>query len=248
MQPERNLTPVQDIRNAFGLLTRLPVSAGSPAGSCWAWPLVGVTVGGIAAISGTLLMDVGLPAGFAAAIVLAVAALLTGALHEDGLADTADGFWGGRTAERRLEIMKDSRIGSYGALTLILSLMAKWSLLVSLLTQGEALFAVMVAGALSRMIMPGLMAALPFARNGGLAASIGRPSGAQALSAVTLGLVISAGLCGFVGLMAALAAVIATVLLGLMARARIGGQTGDVLGASQQLAEISALAVLVAAL
>ena len=248
MQPERDVRPFRDLRNAFGLLTRLPVAGASPVGSCWAWPVVGAVVNALAAAMSILLADIGLPAGFAAVCALTVAILLTGGLHEDGLADTADGFWGGRTMERRLEIMKDSRIGSYGVLALILSLMARATLITELLSKGEALFALIVAGSLSRAIMPGLMATLPFARNGGLAASIGRPHKAAAIASFTLGTVISFGLCGIPGLAATLAAFLAAVIVAISARSKIGGQTGDVLGASQQLAEIAALATLVALL
>ncbi|WP_416171695.1 adenosylcobinamide-GDP ribazoletransferase [Haematobacter missouriensis] len=238
------MSPFQDIRNAFGLLTRLPVAAGSPAGSSWAWPVVGGVVNALAAACGVLLVDIGLPAGFAAVCVLGAAILLTGGLHEDGLADTADGFWGGRTKERRLEIMKDSRIGSYGVLALVLSLMARASLITGFLAGGDTLFAVIAAGALSRAVLPGLMAALPFARNGGLAASIGRPGKTAAIASLTVGALIAFSLCGLSGLVATLAAAAAAVLLAILAHIKIGGQTGDVLGASQQLAEIAALATL----
>lgn len=244
MQPERDVSPFHDIRNAFGLLTRLPVAAASPAGSCWAWPVVGGVVNALAAACGVLLADIGLPAGFAAVCVLAAAILLTGGLHEDGLADTADGFWGGRTTERRLEIMKDSRIGSYGVLALVLSLMARATLIAGLLAGGDALFALIVAGSLSRAVLPGVMAALPFARNGGLAASIGRPGKAVAIVSMAVGAVIAFGLCGMPGVAATLAAAAAALVVAILARIKIGGQTGDVLGASQQLAEITALATL----
>ncbi|MEM6390903.1 MAG: adenosylcobinamide-GDP ribazoletransferase, partial [Pseudomonadota bacterium] len=114
-----------DLALAAMLLTRLPVpinvsDPGRSAASCWAWPLIGAALGAATMGLAALAMAAGLSAGFAAALAMAGFALMTGALHEDGLADTADGLWGGRTPERRLEIMRDSRIGAYGVVALIL--------------------------------------------------------------------------------------------------------------------------------
>src|SRR6056297_3491159 len=114
-----------DLVSAAMLLTRLPVR-GMPtaraADAAWAWPLVGLAVGLPAGVVGMAVAAAGLPGGLAAAAALTVSIVLTGALHEDGLADCADGFWGGFDRARRLEIMRDSAIGSYGVLALGLSL------------------------------------------------------------------------------------------------------------------------------
>lgn len=243
----RDLSPLRDLHAAFGLLTRLPLpplplapsAAGRPA--VWAWPVVGATLGAICALAGQSALALGLPVGLAAAIVLGVAAALTGALHEDGLADCADGFWGGWTRERRLEIMKDSHIGSYGVLALIVTCLARWSAVVALLAGGYWA-ALIAATALSRAPMAGLMALLPNARGHGLSATIGRPSGGAALVASAVALVLALGLAGTAALPMALAVAGVTIGLGALARAKIGGQTGDVLGASQQLGELAALA------
>jgi len=238
-----------DLRGALGLLTRLPLP-GDPgpaiargARAAWAWPLAGVLVGVLAGAVGGGSLWLGLPATLAAALVLATQAIVTGALHEDGLADSADGLWGGQTRDRRLEIMRDSRIGSYGVLALTLSLLIRWSALTAL--AGHLWPALIVCGALSRAAMAVLMAALPPARPGGLSQSVGRPPARTAALACALAVGGAAALAGWgiVALIAVIAAV--TLACGLIARARIGGQTGDILGACQQLTEIAGLCVLV---
>lgn len=237
-----------DIASAFGLLSRLPfpqTDQHRPA-SAWVWPLVGSVVGTLAAGCGWVALTLGLPGGVAAAVVLAVGALATGALHEDGLADTADGLFGGWTRERRLEIMKDSHIGSYGTLALLLVTLAKWSALVALLGFGQ-IGAIIAAAALSRAPMAVIMAVMPNARNTGLSQTVGRPPVVAAGCAVGLALVIALPL-GAAGLGMAAAAGAAALGVALLARARIGGQTGDILGASQQIAELSALGVAAALL
>ena len=231
-----------DLASAFALLTRLPVPAHRPQGarSAWAWPVVGAVVGGIAAAVAWGGTAVGLPPGPCAALVLAAQALMTGALHEDGLADTADGLMGGRTRERRLEIMKDSRIGSFGALALVLVTLARWSALAALIGVG-GFAAIIAAAALSRAPMALLMAALPNARPSGLSHHVGRPSGGTAALACALALAIGLLTTGTGALLMALYAAPLILALAWAARARIGGQTGDILGASQQLTEAAAL-------
>jgi adenosylcobinamide-GDP ribazoletransferase len=184
----------------------------------------------------------------AAALALAVLAMVTGALHEDGLADTVDGFWGGRDRDRRLSIMKDSRIGSYGALALILSVLLRWSALAALFGGGAGLLALMAVGALSRASMAGVMALLPFARPGGLAAGTGHPPILAVLTGGGLALLLALASVGPAALAAALAALVAAAAVGALAWHRIGGQTGDVLGAAQQAAEMAGLVVLAALL
>ncbi|ACM00601.1 adenosylcobinamide-GDP ribazoletransferase [Cereibacter sphaeroides] len=235
-----------DVQLALALLTRLPLPGQSlpdrGAGAAWAWPLAGVAVGGLAALTAAAALALGLPATVAAALALAVQALATGAMHEDGLADTADGLWGGWTRERRLEIMKDSRTGSYGVAALVLVGLLRWSALAAALEDGVALL--VAAAVLSRVPMVGLMALLPNARGAGLAQSLGRPDGRQAALAAALGVGVALLLAGPAALVLAAAGGAAALALGLVARAKIGGQTGDILGASQQLSEA---AVLVAA-
>lgn len=252
------MTPIRDIAlglpgdlvSAFALLTRLPLPnhRGTGAASAWAWPLVGAVLGAFGAALASAALWLGVTPGVAAALVLALGAILTGGLHEDGLSDTADGLYGGWTRERRLEIMKDSRVGSYGVLALVLVTLARWSALTALLVFGGAthgFWAALVAtGALSRAPMAVMMSLLPNARGEGLSHATGRPSQATAFVAVGLAMVIATVLTGWAALPMLGAALGMGVLLSVAALRRIGGQTGDVLGASQQLAETACLAVL----
>lgn len=239
-----------DLFSAFALLTRLPVPDHAPRGAAaaWAWPLVGAGVGGLAALVAAIGAGVGLPSGVTAAAALATMAVVTGALHEDGLADTADGFFGGHSRERRLEIMKDSHIGSFGTLALLLVTLARWSALVSLIAAGHAVVALIVAAAVSRVPMVALMAALPNARQSGLSHLTGRPGRDTAAQAAILAALIALVLVGWAALWLAPVLGVGTLAIARLATARIGGQTGDVLGASQQLAELACLGVLAAAL
>ncbi|MCE6961491.1 adenosylcobinamide-GDP ribazoletransferase [Cereibacter sphaeroides] len=233
-----------DVQLALALLTRLPLPARSlpdrGARAAWAWPLSGVAVGGLAAAVAVLALGVGLPATVAAALALGMQALATGAMHEDGLADTADGLWGGWTRERRLEIMKDSRSGSYGVAALVLVGLVRWSALAAVLEAGSW-GAVVAAAVLSRVPMVVLMAWLPNARGAGLSQSLGRPDRRQALVAAGVGLGVALAFGGPEALVMAAAGAAAARILGLVAQAKIGGQTGDILGASQQLSEAAAL-------
>ncbi|WP_245298840.1 adenosylcobinamide-GDP ribazoletransferase [Pseudotabrizicola sediminis] len=245
---DRPVWILADVASAFGLLSRLPFPQTRhhrPA-ACWAWPLVGLVVGAMAAVAGWGAMAIGLPVGLAAALVLAVGAMTTGALHEDGLADTADGLFGGWTRDRRLEIMKDSHIGSYGTLALLLVTLAAWSALTALLAAG-AFPAIVAAAVMSRAPMAVIMAVLPHARADGLSRTVGRPSGLAALCAVAVAMLITGPLGLVAGVMSGAAAV-AALMVALFAKARIGGQTGDILGASQQMAGLAALSAAAAML
>ena len=236
---------LDDLLAGFGLLTRLPLPARSVTPrphAAWAWPVVGAILGALTAAAASLALWAGLSPAIAAALALITAALLTGGLHEDGLADTADGLMGGRDRDRRLEIMKDSRIGSYGALALLLVTLIRWSALTALIAAGQHWAALLAVGALSRAPMALLIATLPNARGSGLSHLTGRPPGSAAAIACGAGLGLSLATCGGAALAMALAAAATTALLARAAKARIGGQTGDILGASQQLAEAAALA------
>jgi adenosylcobinamide-GDP ribazoletransferase len=237
-----------DLPAALGLLTRLPVIVDGNramhrgAASAWAYPLVGVVLGVILAAIIPFMLWVGLPAGIVAGIILAGSVILTGAMHEDGLADTVDGLWGGWDRARRLEIMKDSHIGVYGVCAIALSLLIRWLALVVIVSVGAYWVAFITIGALSRASMVVLMATMPNARTGGLSKRVGRPATATTWVAVgiSVGLAI---LCGYIELFFVTAVV--TLICGLIARAKIGGQTGDILGATQQITEISMLLALV---
>lgn len=241
----------EDIFVALGLLSRLPVPPGAAergAASAWAYPLAGLILGALAALVGLIAHAFSLPSPLTALIVLGFLTLATGAMHEDGLADTADGLWGGWTRERRLEIMKDSRIGTYGVLALILSVAARWAALTLLFEMGggTAAAALLVSASLSRATMPLLMARLPHAREGGLSHSVGAVPHRTAWLALAIAAVAALFFAGWSGIPAIIWALAAALVMGFLARSMIGGQTGDILGATQQLAEIAILFSLVA--
>ena len=227
-----------DLAAGLGLLTRLPVgwlvppsAPYRPGRACWTYPLAGLLVGGAVALVRLGAGRLGLPPLLGAAWAVGAGVLLTGALHEDGLADTADGLGGGATRERRLEIMRDSRIGSYGALALALALGIR-ILAVGSLPAGHATAALLASGALSRGAMLPLLGLLPPARADGLGRSVGRPPGA----ALGLGLALALGLALLLlPTRRALATIACTLAVSLgttaLARRRLGGHTGDVLGA-----------------
>ena len=238
-----------DLRACGSFFTRLPF--GYPhtkrpfADALWAAPVIGHGIGLLVAAAFSLALGFGLPPGPSAALALGCGLLLTGALHEDGLADVADGFGGGRDRGAKLAIMKDSRIGTYGALALGLSLLARWSALGALApAPAERLFLVLAAAhAASRALLAAMLHVLPSARGTGLSAGVGAVGSGTALAALLFGFLALLPL----GLSFALAAaaLLASVFLGLalLAKQQIGGQTGDVLGALQQGGEIAVLLI-----
>ncbi len=240
-----------DIGLALSLLSRLPVklSLADPdrtmAQSAWVWPLVGGVVGLLAGLAGLLAQFLGAGPGMSAGVTLAVMVMATGALHEDGLADSADGLWGGSDKTRRLDIMKDSHIGSYGVLALTLTTVLRWSLLVSLYQSGWVLAPIIAAAILSRVPMVVLLSTLPNARGSGLSAKTGRPDTPTMFAAIAIAALIGLVLTGTTLLAVLVWVSLTTIALAYVAKAKIGGQTGDILGASQVLAELAALTCLV---
>lgn len=244
------LAEPQDIRTALTLLTRLPISAGAPsprmAEAAWAFPLAGLVLALLAGLITSIALWLGLSPALSAVLLLATLTVTTGAMHEDGLADTADGFWGGWDREKRLAIMKDSHIGTYGVLALILSFAARWAALTVLISQGNWLGPLIATACLSRAAMPVLMHALPNARETGLSHHAGRPGRDTVLLGIACAGLIALLCTGATVITLAAIAALTVALVGSVARAKIGGQTGDVLGAAQQITEITLLAALAA--
>jgi adenosylcobinamide-GDP ribazoletransferase len=210
-------------------------------------PLVGVLLGLLAAAVFWIARALGLPPGLAGLLAVAAGIWATGALHEDGLADTADGFGGAFEKARKLAIMRDSRSGAFGVLALVFSVALRAGALAALAEPVLVAAALVAAHAASRGLFPAFMFLLPQVRPDGLAASAGRPLGRDVLLGLALALVVAVAALGLPwGLAMLLAVLLAALFVALLARAQIGGYTGDVLGAMQQTAETAALLTLVA--
>jgi adenosylcobinamide-GDP ribazoletransferase len=259
MDQEIRSTLMENLRNwsadfglAVSLLTRIPmpqrtdVAPERMARAQRAFPLVGALVGLAIGLVDRCLLAIGIPELAATALALGAGALLTGALHEDGLADVADGLGGGRDREKKLAIMRDSRIGTYGVLALLVSFVAKCSALASL-PAGEIIPALVVAHAMARAAIPMVTANMPFARDDGLARSAGRPDTASAVIAAVIAIVIGL-LCLPIGhvVLAVIVTAAAAAAMAMLARRQIGGVTGDVFGAIEQTAETAVLLILAA--
>jgi adenosylcobinamide-GDP ribazoletransferase len=235
---------------SFAFCTRLPLwpSAGFPGGTlsraAWAFPIAGIVVGLIAAAVYGLTHRAGVPAWPAAALSVAATLLVTGCLHEDGLADTADGFGGGATREQKLDIMRDSRIGTYGVCALVITLLLRVGVLASFFSSVTAAWALLAAHAGARATMMAFMFLVPPARRDGLSSDAGQPPVESAAAAAILGFIFAAISIGFTRAVVAL--ILLAVVVAVMAwlsRMQIGGQTGDVLGAVEQISEIAILLV-----
>jgi adenosylcobinamide-GDP ribazoletransferase len=241
---------VADLKVATSFVTIVPVASAKPAGdgaiarATWALPVAGLLVGFAGAASFALASKLGLAPSMAALLALATTTLITGALHEDGLADTADGLGGGRTRERKLEIMRDSRIGSYGVCALIVSFGLRWSALAAIAGPWAVTLALCAAHAAARAGVPAFMSLVAPARPDGLSAGAGAPPGRSVAASFALG---TLALTLALGPGKALAGLILLSLTGLilarLAIRQIGGQTGDILGAFEQACEILILLV-----
>ena len=245
-------TSFGDLKSALAFLTRVPAGwlGVDPAmrpdftRAAGLFPVAGVLVG----IAGGLVLVVahaiGVPALAAAALAVATTMALTGALHEDGLADVADGL-GGSSIERRLEIMHDSRIGTYGAAALILSLVIRVACLAAIIDAGaiHAAVALALAEGISRAALVRLWHELPPAQDVGLARETGPPDHGAMVLALAMAAVLGLAAIAVVGLkaavLAAIFAALATYLFTRLTAQAIGGRTGDALGACQQVALIA---------
>lgn len=236
-----------DLARACVFLTRLPVRwpettrKDGLARALRLAPLVGAGLGLVAGAVYCLASAVGLPPLAASGLALLFTFCLTGGLHEDGLADVADGL-GGNSVKERLAIMRDSRVGSYGVAAIALSLLLRGTALAALSVWPDGVLALIGAHALSRAVFPAAMRGLLSARPGGLGEAAGRPSRTDIGTALGLGFALALAALGPVaGLLALIVTSVAVGLGAWLAARLLGGYTGDVLGALQQLAEISVL-------
>lgn len=237
------MSSVRSLRSAVAFLTVIPVAAadgapGSRLGRAY-FPLVGAALGLAAGLAFVLTTSISSPL-LGAVVAIGVLAALTGALHLDGLADAADGLLGPGDVQRRLEVMRDPRVGSFGVTAVALVLIGDVAALASMEPAG-ALAALVVAGALSRLAMLGVVAFVPYVRQSGLGiAAWGSHRGFD----LALGGALAAIAC-LLDWRHALLAVplvgLTAVVMALVARRRIGGATGDVYGATAELCQLAAL-------
>ncbi|MDP2122397.1 MAG: adenosylcobinamide-GDP ribazoletransferase [Hoeflea sp.] len=250
---------VDDIARATGFLSRLPVPSryfeghdGSLSRASGMFPAAGVVIALLPGLAMLLLTLLGANPALTALIALAVFIGVTGALHEDGLADSADAFGARRGRDHMLEIMKDSRSGTYGVLALVISLALRataLTILLSVLGGWSAFLVLLAVAAASRAAISWHWNALPPARQDGVAASVGAPEESDATRSLFLGgilfLVLATPSAGLVPALLALGILAACVSQWTrVVRNKLNGHTGDTLGASQQIAETACLVTL----
>jgi adenosylcobinamide-GDP ribazoletransferase len=232
---------------ALQFLTRVPVRGGGDEPTAVVWfpvvgALIGAAVGGAAAGLGEIL-----PAAVAAAVAVLLGVVVTGAFHEDGLADTADALPGGWTREQRMEILQDPRHGSYGVAALCGSILLRVVAVAALVADGPAttFTALVAAHTLARGAAVATMAAVALAKPDGLGAGYARSvTTGRAVVGGLVAVAIAALATGWWVGPLAVAAAAAAALVALWARRAIGGITGDVLGAIEQVAECAVLVVI----
>lgn len=241
---------LQDVYISVVFLTRLPAPGWPKAAArklstgIWAFPIAGVLVATIAGVVYAICDALGLPVYISSLFAVVALIIATGGLHEDGLSDLADGVWGGTDPAKRLAIMSDSRIGAFGAIALIVSVSGRAA---AIATIGQPLFvlgALVAAAAVSRATMPALMAVGTPAKADGLGATAGKPATAAWGGAFLLAVVICAVAAPDGWLACLIAAGTGAALIAWFAHRNLGGYTGDVAGAAQQVAELFALTVI----
>jgi adenosylcobinamide-GDP ribazoletransferase len=234
----------QDLVTGLAFFTRLPVRSAhiALADAARVFSLIGALIGLAATLVYVVGLWIGLSSLMSAILAIAATALLTGALHEDGLADFADmlGVRGDR--QRKLSIMRDSTIGSYGTLALIFISLMKVAALTELAVPGQVAGALISAHALGRGVLPLIMRTYPLARSNGLAVYAGKPPVNGTYLALGLGAII-AGCVGGPGVafVATVSALAAAFLIAHLAYRQLGGYTGDVLGAAEQIIEVTVI-------
>ena len=241
---------LRDLLAALRFFTRLPLPARTDedrplARAALGFPLAGLVIGALTALVWAGAVSL-LPALPAAGLAIAAGLIITGALHEDGLSDCADGLGGGSTRERALEIMRDSRIGAFGAAALIITIGLRWTAL-GQFGVAEGVWALLTAHTVSRTAILPALAYSSYARKEGLGSTVADGISSTQLAmtlAVTVLLAILFG--GLAGLVAAILALAAAFAFLKYLEARLGGYTGDGLGAMQQFAEITAMLTLCA--
>ncbi|KJF66528.1 adenosylcobinamide-GDP ribazoletransferase [Rhizobium nepotum] len=251
---------ITDVVHSLAFLSRLPVPSrffGNDDGTSMrrtarAFPAAGLLIALPAAFLVVVFTAFDASPQLTGWLAIAMTALITGALHEDGLADMADGFGSGKDKARTLDIMKDSRIGSYGTIAMILSFALRATALASLIETlpGKTAAACLIAAlVMSRALMVWHWQALPAAKASGIAAGAGQPGKGERNIALATGLLLlvlfTLHALPFLAIVAVLAAAcLAVALFGRLCDRKIGGHTGDTIGACQQITEIVILLAL----
>lgn len=240
---------LEELVLAFALLLRLPAPRIAPARElnvgdyAWAFPLAGLVVGSIGGIVLWGVRYIGADPPSAALAAIAATMLATGALHEDGLADFSDGIGGGRTRARKLEIMRDSAVGSFGVCALFVVLGLRWAALSRLADPAAAVGALIVTHTAARGMLPLMLEYWRPARADGLAAATRSSLLASAVSILIAAMIAFAYAAPSAALAALLVAALSVLVVGSLASRYLGGYTGDVLGAAEQTAEALGLAI-----
>ncbi|HVJ41120.1 MAG TPA: adenosylcobinamide-GDP ribazoletransferase [Dongiaceae bacterium] len=234
----------RSLLTGLGFFTRLPVRPTDQplADAVAVFSVIGAVIGIAATAVYVIGLWIGLSGLMSAILAVAATAVLTGALHDDGLADFADmlGVRGDRL--RKLAVMRDSTIGSYGTLALVFVNLMKVAALADLAVPGQVASALIAAHALGRGVLPLVMRSYPLARSDGLAVHAGKPPLKGTYVSIALAVLI-AGLVGgpSVALVATVAAFVVAFLVAQIAQRQLGGYTGDVLGAAEQLVEVTVI-------
>lgn len=244
----------EDVGAAFMLLTRIPINWNkiSPNQSpdlnrcLWVYPFVGLVVGSIGAVVYFGSIALSIPQYPSIIICLGVMIFATGAFHEDGLADVMDGFGGGFTKEKKLDIMRDSRIGTYGGLALILSVFLKFTSLINL-SDFQVMIAIIIGASISRFMILITLLFLSPAREDSLSTAAGIPSNRTMITATAIALFPSLFFLNIkMTAILFLIALLTTAIMSRISYKQICGYSGDVLGAVQQISEISIFITLAA--
>jgi adenosylcobinamide-GDP ribazoletransferase len=239
---------------ALGLLTRFPLpvfemrSMASHASAFWAYPVAGALIGAVGALAFWLAATMGFSTGVCAVTALAATILASGGLHEDGLADFWDGLGGGDTREDKLEIMQDSRIGTYGVLALMLTVGAQGLLLVNLhhyAGLATAMAGLIASEAAARGAIGVPLGTMLPARTEGMGQSMAELQGPTLAAGMVIAAILALLLLGTSGFAVILGAAIGAAFVSMLAGVFLGGFTGDVLGASAAMARAGALGALV---
>ncbi|MBT5264863.1 MAG: adenosylcobinamide-GDP ribazoletransferase [Rhodospirillaceae bacterium] len=248
---------LDDLIRTIGFLTRVPMPAPDAIDrplmrAAWAFPVAGAIVGGAGALALLMSDHAGLPMIASALIALAVTALVSGALHEDGFGDFFDGIGGGigggGDPARRISIMRDSQAGNFAVLALVMATGLKAVALASAPQASDAALLLIVVHMIARSVIAPVAQLLPPADSKGLGHGAGRPGWGSALAGTAIAVAASLGLVPWPGVMAALAvACVAALLVAFWAKRVLGGHTGDVFGTVEQMAEIGILLAYAAA-